>query len=60
MAQPKPFTITLPKQAHEMIEEFIETGLYGANRAEVARSLILSRLEQLVSGQTLVKARTKV
>lgn len=57
MAENTQFSITLPNQAIEMIEDLIETGLYGANRAEVSRSLILGRLEQLVNGQTLVTAR---
>lgn len=50
------FTIRLPVQAIEMIEDLIPTGLYGSSRAEVARSLVLSRLEQLV-GQDIVKLR---
>lgn len=39
-----------------MIEDLIPTGLYGSSRAEVARSLVLSRLEQLVA-QEIVKLR---
>ena len=49
MAENTQFSITLPNQAIEMIEDLIETGLYGANRAEVSRSLILGRLEQELS-----------
>jgi len=45
----KPFTITLPRQALEMIEELKGIGLYGNNRAEISRALILARLEDLLS-----------
>lgn len=45
----KGFTITLPQQALEMIEELKGVGLYGNNRAEIARALVLARLEDLLS-----------
>jgi hypothetical protein len=48
------FTITLPVQAIGMMENLISTGLFGSSRGEVARTLILSRLEQLV-GKDIVK-----
>jgi hypothetical protein len=47
--QTKPFTVTLPKQAVAMLDQLKVVGLHGSNRAEIARSLILSRLEQLVA-----------
>ncbi len=47
------FTVTLPEQAVAMIDQLISVGLHGNSRAEVARSLILSRLEQL-SGPILL------
>ena len=57
MADKTGFTVRLPKQAIEMIvEDLIPTGLYGTNRAEVARALIISRLEQLV-GEGIVRLR---
>jgi hypothetical protein len=45
----RPFTVTLPEQAIVMIDRLIGVGLHGSSRAEVARFLILSRLEQLAS-----------
>lgn len=42
------FTITLPDQAIKMLEQLKGTGLYGRNRADIARSLILDALKQLV------------
>jgi hypothetical protein len=57
MARTTQLSIRLPDKAIEMIEEdLIPTGLYGANRAEVCKSLILSRLEQLL-GEGIVTAR---
>lgn len=41
------FTITLPRKAAEKLENLIETGLYGSNRAAVASNLILRRLQDL-------------
>jgi hypothetical protein len=50
MAETTPFTIVLPNQVIEMIEkDLIPTGLYGNNRAEAARALIVTRLEQLMA-----------
>lgn len=43
------FTVTLPVHVIAMLEELALTGLYGSSRGEVARTLILSRLEQLAS-----------
>jgi Arc/MetJ-type ribon-helix-helix transcriptional regulator len=48
-----PFTVTLPEQAVVMIDHLIGIGLHGSSRAEVARTLILSRLEQL-AGPSLI------
>jgi hypothetical protein len=57
MAATTPFTIRLPNKAIEMIEEdLIPTGLYGTTRAEVCKTLILARLEQLM-GENIVRVR---
>jgi hypothetical protein len=57
MSKTVPFTIRLSIQAIAMIEEdLVPTGLYGTNRAEVCRSLITSRLEQL-AGENIVRMR---
>jgi hypothetical protein len=51
MAETTAFTIVLPNQVIEMIEkDLVPTGLYGKNRAEAARYLIVTRLEQLMGG----------
>jgi hypothetical protein len=42
------FSITLPVRAIELLERAALTGLYGGTRAEVARILIMNRLEELV------------
>jgi Arc/MetJ-type ribon-helix-helix transcriptional regulator len=39
--------VRLPKQALDMIELLVPTGLYGTNRGEVARSLILDQLKRI-------------
>jgi hypothetical protein len=57
MAETTAFTVTLPNKVVEMIEEdLVPTGLYGNNRAEAARYLIVSRLEQLM-GTGIVRVR---
>ncbi|WP_421936923.1 hypothetical protein [Phenylobacterium sp.] len=56
MASTKPFTVTLPQQALDMIEDLKAVGLYGNNRAEIARALILARLEDLL-GRGVIKRR---
>ena len=43
----KPFTVVLPEKAADRLEILVETGLYGANRAEVARNIILQHLQEL-------------
>lgn len=48
------FSITLPNRVIAMMEQLEKIGLYGGNRGEVARTLILSRIEELI-GQGLVK-----
>lgn len=48
------FSITLPNRVIEMMEQLVRLGLYGTNRGELARTLILSRIEQL-AGQGLIK-----
>lgn len=43
----KPFTVVLPEKAADRLEILVETGLYGSNRAEVARNIILQHLQEL-------------
>lgn len=43
------FSVTLPDEAIELLEKLKPTGLYGTNRAEIARTLILDMLKQLRS-----------
>lgn len=42
-------SVTLPIVALEMVEELQAVGLYGTTRAEVARTLILARLEDVIA-----------
>ena len=46
-AETKPFTIVLPAKAAERLEILVETGLFGASRAEVAKNIILQHLQDL-------------
>ena len=39
--------VRLPKQAVEMLDALIPVGLYGSNRGEVARALILDQLKRI-------------
>jgi Arc/MetJ-type ribon-helix-helix transcriptional regulator len=41
------FQVTLPNEALVMFEQLYSSGLYGKNRAEVARQLILDMLKKL-------------
>ncbi len=43
------FSITLPIQSIEMLEDLVPRGIFGASRAQVARKLIHDRLEELAS-----------
>ena len=43
----KPFTVVLPEKAAERLEILVDSGLYGSNRAEVARNIILQHLQEL-------------
>jgi Arc/MetJ-type ribon-helix-helix transcriptional regulator len=43
------FSITLPDETLAMFEQLYSSGLYGKNRSEVARQLILDMLKNLVS-----------
>jgi Arc/MetJ-type ribon-helix-helix transcriptional regulator len=43
----KPFTVVLPDKAAERLEILVDSGLYGSNRAEVARNIILQHLQEL-------------
>jgi len=58
-AETDEFSITLPKQAIEMIYQLIPTGLFGTSRGEVARNLILDRLKQLASEKLIRLRRPK-
>ena len=40
-------SVTLPSQSVKLLEKLVSLGLHGSSRGEVARALILSRLEQL-------------
>jgi hypothetical protein len=51
------FTVTLPVSAIKMLEKLAGIGLHGNSRAEVARSLILSRLEDLIGKGVLTLNR---
>lgn len=42
-----PFTIRLPKQAIDLIEILRKRGLHGANRATIARQLVLDQLKAM-------------
>lgn len=53
------FSVTLPLRAAEMLEELVGIGLHGATRGEVARSLILSRLETLVGNNVIALRPTR-
>lgn len=41
------FSIRLPKAATDMLEELVSEGVYGANRADVAKQIILRYLQDL-------------
>jgi Arc/MetJ-type ribon-helix-helix transcriptional regulator len=43
----KPFTVVLPEKAADRLEILVDSGLYGSNRAEVARNIILQHLQEL-------------
>lgn len=47
------FQIVLPDEALVMFEQLYSSGLYGKNRGEVARQLILDMLKQLVSQKVI-------
>ena len=51
------FTITLPDEVIETMMDLQPSKIYGTNRAEIARSLILDMLKQLAA-KDLVKLRT--
>lgn len=50
------FTITLPNEVLETMMDLQPSKIYGSNRAEIARSLILDMLKQLAA-QKLVRWR---
>ena len=43
----KSFTVVLPSKAAQRLESLVQTGLYGASRAEVAKYIILQHLQEL-------------
>jgi hypothetical protein len=47
------FQITLPDEALVMFKQLYSSGLYGKNRGEVSRQLILDMLKQLVSQKVI-------
>jgi len=50
MADTTQISLRLPNKAIEMIEEdLVPIGIYGTNRAEVCKALILARIEQLIA-----------
>lgn len=54
------FTITLPLEAIEMIEEgLIPFGLYGKKRATICRALILDSLKQPAVQEHIRQGRAK-
>jgi Arc/MetJ-type ribon-helix-helix transcriptional regulator len=59
MARKDQFSVTLPQQAIEMLEELVSLGLHGKTRAEVARKLILDRLEDMIGRGIVSKAVRK-
>ena len=44
--QNQSYSITMPKAAIEMIHALIPTGLFGSNRAEISKTLILDQLKR--------------
>jgi hypothetical protein len=56
----KPFTISLPAEAIEMIEEgLIPFGLYGKFRATICRNLILDMLKTQAVRENIREGRAK-
>ncbi len=58
-AQTVQFSVTVSVQAIALIEQLITKGLHGNSRAEVARTLIHSRLEQLVADGVVISIDAK-
>jgi hypothetical protein len=50
------FTITLPNEVIETMMDLLPSKMYGTNRGEIARALILDMLKRL-AGEGLVKLR---
>lgn len=50
------FTITLPNEVIETMMDLLPSKMYGTNRAEIARSLILDMLKELAA-RKLVQMR---
>lgn len=52
--QPKEMIpVRLPPEAIAMLDALIPLGLYGSNRGEIARQLILDQLKELVASHTI-------
>ena len=51
------FSITLAPKALELIESLIDLQIYGTNRAEVVRTLVNQRLEELIGKGVLDRPR---
>ncbi len=47
--------VTLPKGARALFDQLVERQLYGMTNAEVARHLIISRLDELVEKKRLAE-----
>ena len=47
--------VTLPSGARELFDQLVERKFYGATNAEVARHLIIARLDELVEKKRLTE-----
>jgi hypothetical protein len=45
--------VRLPQEALVLMDQLKSVGLYGSNRGEIARSLILDQLKRLVAEQVI-------
>lgn len=53
MAAKEHIPVRLPPAAIKMIDSLIGMGLYGTNRGEIARSLILDQLKHLAATKVI-------
>lgn len=56
---PKAFTVRLPIEAEAKLMEMVATGLYGANRASVANTLILEGIKKAISDGVISRPATQ-